>query len=200
MPISLCGTWWKRRCAHLRPHRKFRFYVKGESECASGKVADAILLALDLLWLFGSVAARAAAPASAEAPGYDAIYVFGDSYCDVGNIYAATGGATRTFAALLGCGPIIKRTPRLSTSPTLWGLPMKASLLGGTSLYAFGGAYVLSDQVTLLGAIPSVRIELIVSEPTWWPRRPEYTLHPGGRGGNGGTCAVSGQDGVAAVT
>jgi phospholipase/lecithinase/hemolysin len=114
--------------------------------------------------VFASIAARAAAPAPTAAPGYDAIYVFGDSYCDVGNIYAATGGAIPPsppyFNGRFSNGPLW-----VEHVASAWGLPMKASLLGGTD-YAFGGAYVLSDQVTLLGTIPSVphQVELYLSQ------------------------------------
>ncbi len=47
------------------------------------------------LWLFTAIASLAfmSAAARAATSPYDAIYVFGDSYCDVGNIYTATKGA-----------------------------------------------------------------------------------------------------------
>ena len=38
--------------------------------------------------------------ALAAIPTYDALVVFGDSYCDVGNLYAATGGAEAAAAVL----------------------------------------------------------------------------------------------------
>ena len=107
---------------------------------------------------FESIAARAAAP------GYDAIYVFGDSYCDVGNIYAATSHAIPLsppyFSGRFSNGPIW-----VEHVASAWGLPMTASLLGGTD-YAFGGAYVTSDQTTALGSIPSVphQVELYLSQ------------------------------------
>src|SRR6266404_1973870 len=86
-------------------------------------------------WLVStSIAARAA-----TSP-YDAVYVFGDSYCDVGNIYAATNGAIPLsppyFHGRFSNGPIW-----IEHVAGVWGLPMTASLLGGTD-YAFGGAYV----------------------------------------------------------
>jgi phospholipase/lecithinase/hemolysin len=37
--------------------------------------------------------ALASQAAMAATPSYDALYVFGDSYCDVGNLFLATGGA-----------------------------------------------------------------------------------------------------------
>jgi phospholipase/lecithinase/hemolysin len=85
----------------------------------------------------------------AATPSYDAIYVFGDSYCDVGNIFIATGGAEPAAPYYNG---------RFSNGP-IWiehvagglGLPMKPYLAGGTD-YAFGGAFATAPQ----GSIPSV--------------------------------------------
>jgi phospholipase/lecithinase/hemolysin len=87
-------------------------------------------------------------------PSYDNIYVFGDSYCDVGNIFIATGGAEPAFPYYNG---------RFSNGP-IWiehvagslGLPMKPALAGGTD-YAFGGAWATEPQVIPGGGtIPSV--------------------------------------------
>jgi outer membrane lipase/esterase len=92
---------------------------------------------------------------SAANPQFTAIYVFGDSYCDVGNIYAATGGAepgAPYFNGRFSNGPLW-----LEHVANSWGLPpMKPSLLGGTD-YAFAGAEVTAD-VPLGGGlvIPSV--------------------------------------------
>jgi outer membrane lipase/esterase len=104
-----------------------------------------VLLAV-LIGLAG-ITARAATPT------YDSLYVFGDSYCDVGNIYAATGGAEPAAPYYNG---------RFSNGP-IWldhvagflGLPLTASLLGGTD-YAFGGAWVTAPQPIPGGFIPSV--------------------------------------------
>lgn len=93
--------------------------------------------------------------ALAANPHFTAIYVFGDSYCDVGNIYAATGGAEPAapyFGGRFSNGPLW-----LEHVSNAWGLPaMKPSLLGGND-YAFGGAEVTAD-VPLGGPnfIPSV--------------------------------------------
>ena len=95
----------------------------------------------------------AAIAAQAAKPIYDHLYVFGDSYCDVGNIYAATGGAEPPAPYYNG---------RFSNGP-IWldhvagflGLPLTPSLLGGTD-YAFGGAWVTAPQPIPGGAIPSV--------------------------------------------
>ena len=118
------------------------------------------------LWVLTALACLAfeSLTARAAAPGYDAIYVFGDSYCDVGNIYAATSHAIPLsppyFNGRFSNGPIW-----VEHVASAWGLPMTASLLGGTD-YAFGGAYVTSDQTTALGTIPSVphQVELYLSQ------------------------------------
>ena len=96
---------------------------------------------------FESIAARAA-----TSP-YDAIYVFGDSYCDVGNIYVATKGAEPPapyFDGRFSNGPVW--VEHVASS---WGLPMKPSLLGGTD-FAFGGAYVtiLGNETTIPPSVP----------------------------------------------
>jgi phospholipase/lecithinase/hemolysin len=110
--------------------------------------------------VFTSIAARAATPP------YDAIYVFGDSYCDVGNIYAATDFTYPPppyFEGRFSNGPIW-----VEHIASAWGLSMKASAAGGTD-YAVGGAYVTSDQTASLGTfhgvIPSVphQVELYLS-------------------------------------
>ena len=91
--------------------------------------------------------------ALATTPTYDNIYVFGDSYCDVGNIFAATGGAEPAapyFNGRFSNGPIW-----LDHVAGFLGVPMKASLLGGTN-YAFGGAWVTAPQSIPGGTIPSV--------------------------------------------
>jgi outer membrane lipase/esterase len=89
----------------------------------------------------------------AATPVYTNLYVFGDSYCDVGNIFAATGGAVPSAPYYQG---------RFSNGP-IWldhvsgflHVPLTASLLGGTD-YAFGGAWVTAPQPIPGGVIPSV--------------------------------------------
>ena len=96
----------------------------------------------------------ALASAHAAVPSYSAIYVFGDSYCDVGNIYIETKGA-------IPLSPPYYQG-RFSNGP-LWiehvagalKLPMQAAALGGTD-YAVGGALVTQPYVTALGTVPSV--------------------------------------------
>jgi outer membrane lipase/esterase len=91
---------------------------------------------------------------AAAAPSYDAIYVFGDSYCDVGNIYLATSGAVPAsppyFSGQFSNGPIW-----VEHVAGFLKLPMKPYLAGGTD-YAFGGAEVTAPVVTAEGTIPDV--------------------------------------------
>jgi phospholipase/lecithinase/hemolysin len=98
--------------------------------------------------------ALASPAALAVTASYDALYVFGDSYCDVGNIFAATGGAQPAAPYYNG---------RFSNGP-IWldhvagflGVPLKPYLLGGTD-YAFGDAWVTEPQsIPGGGTIPSV--------------------------------------------
>lgn len=102
--------------------------------------------------------------ASAGNISYDNIYVFGDSYCDVGNIFLATGRAEPPAPYYNG---------RFSNGP-IWiehvagslGLPMKPSIAGGTD-FAFGGAFATAPQpIPGGGVIPSVpqQVELYLSQ------------------------------------
>jgi len=110
---------------------------------------------------FLSLAVLAVVPQALRAaiPTYDNLYVFGDSYCDVGNISIATQGAEP--------GPYYFNG-RFSNGP-LWvdhvagflGLPMKAALAGGTN-YAFGGAWVTAPQTYPGGTIPSVPQQVLL--------------------------------------
>lgn len=104
--------------------------------------------AIAALFLAISIAAHASQPA------FDAIYVFGDSYSDVGNIFIATGGLTPAAPYYQG---------RFSNGP-IWvdhlagayGLTLKPSLAGGTD-YAVGGAEVTASVPEGNGqVIPSV--------------------------------------------
>ncbi len=86
-------------------------------------------------------------------PAFDAIYVFGDSYCDVGNLFAASGGTVPGAPYFHG---------RFSNGP-LWvehlagtyGVSMQPSQLGGTD-FAFGGAEVTAAVPEGAASIPSV--------------------------------------------
>lgn len=118
------------------------------------------------LWILTIFTSIGLAPSvmSAATTSYDAIYVFGDSYCDVGNLFIATGGAEPPAPYYNG---------RFSNGP-LWiehvagglGLPMTASLNGGTD-YAFAGAFATAPQpIPGGGSIPSVpqQVELYLSQ------------------------------------
>ncbi len=92
------------------------------------------------------------------AQSYSAIYVFGDSYCDTGNIALATKGAKPLsppyYQGRFSNGPIwvehLAGTFKLSVLP---------SLAGGTD-YATGGADLLQSVVTSTGTIPSVEAQV----------------------------------------
>lgn len=92
--------------------------------------------------------------AHAAQPAYDAIYVFGDSYCDIGNIYALTGGAKPLsppyYQGRFSNGPIW-----VEHVASAMGLPLAPYVAGGTD-FAFGGAWVTAPQVTAVGTIPDV--------------------------------------------
>ncbi len=90
----------------------------------------------------------------AASPTFTNLYIFGDSYCDVGNVFIVTKGADPAPPYYNG---------RFSNGP-LWvdhvagflGLPaLKPSLAGGTD-FAFAGAEVTAPDVTAAGTIPSV--------------------------------------------
>jgi outer membrane lipase/esterase len=109
--------------------------------------------ALWILTIFTSISLGSNVMSAATST-YDAIYVFGDSYCDVGNIFIATGGAEPAAPYYNG---------RFSNGP-IWiehvagglGLPMAPALAGGTD-YAFGGAFATAPQtIPGGGTIPSV--------------------------------------------
>jgi phospholipase/lecithinase/hemolysin len=108
------------------------------------------------LWNLLMAASLGIVPLAAQAasPTFTHLYVFGDSYCDVGNIFIATGGAEPAAPYYNG---------RFSNGP-LWvdhvagylGLPLKPSLMPGGTDFAFGGAEVTAPVVTPEGTIPSV--------------------------------------------
>lgn len=102
--------------------------------------------------------------AAKAAQSYDAIYVFGDSYCDVGNLYIADGGlkplSPPYYKGRFSNGPIW-----VEHLAGTFKLPLLPELAGGTD-YAFGGAELLQDVVTPVGTIPSVpsQVELYLSQ------------------------------------
>jgi outer membrane lipase/esterase len=87
--------------------------------------------------------------------GYENLYVFGDSYCDVGNLFTATGGAVPSAPYYKGrfCNGLIW----VDHVAYFLGISSsKPSLLGGNN-YAFGGAWVTAPQPLIGRAfIPSV--------------------------------------------
>jgi outer membrane lipase/esterase len=99
----------------------------------------------------------------ATIPHYSALYVFGDSYCDVGNLYAATShtipGAPY-FEGRFSNGPIW-----LDHVAGFLGVPLTPSFTGGTD-YAFAGAWVTAPQPLGSGFIPSVpeQVSLYLSQ------------------------------------
>ena len=106
---------------------------------------------------FGSLEGRTASPA------YDNLYVFGDSYCDVGNLFAATRGAVPSapyYNGRFSNGLIWVDHVALSL-----GISLTPSMLGGTN-YAFGGAWVTAPQPlpgrTFIPSIPQ-QVELYLS-------------------------------------
>jgi phospholipase/lecithinase/hemolysin len=107
-------------------------------------------------WILAAstIAGVISGPFAAATPTYDAIYVFGDSYCDVGNIYLATSGAIPAsppyFNGQFSNGPIW-----VEHVAGFLKLPIKPYLAGGTD-FAFGGAEVTAPVVTAEGTIPSV--------------------------------------------
>jgi phospholipase/lecithinase/hemolysin len=90
--------------------------------------------------------------AQATTPTYDSLIVFGDSYCDVGNLYLATGGAEAAppyYNMRFSNGPIW-----LDHVAGFLHLPLAPSILHGTD-YAFGGAWVTQPQsVTGVPSVP----------------------------------------------
>jgi len=115
-------------------------------------------LAVSLAMIIG----LATATCRAATPTFDNLYVFGDSYCDVGNLFAATGGAIPGAPYYNG---------RFSNGP-IWvdhvagflGVPLLPSLQGGTD-YAFGGAWMTAPQTIPGGTIPDVlqQVQLYLS-------------------------------------
>jgi len=116
-----------------------------------------------ILWV-GMILVFVLAPVTicAATPKYDALYVFGDSYCDVGNIYLAT--APNNYP------PVPYYPGRFSNGP-IWvdhiasvlGVPLVPSLAGGTD-YAFGGAWVTAPATAPggTGTIPSVPQQVLL--------------------------------------
>lgn len=99
----------------------------------------------------------AATAPTASAASFSALYAFGDSLSDTGNVLAATGGAVPSapyFQGRFSNGPVA--VERLAQT---LGLPILPSLQPGGTNYAYGGARTgtgggvpgVLDQVTLFG-------------------------------------------------
>jgi phospholipase/lecithinase/hemolysin len=124
---------------------------------------------------------------------YDAIYVFGDSYCDVGNIFIATGGATPGapyYDGRFSNGPIW-----IEHVASAWGLPMTPSLAGGTD-YAVGGAEVTTSVSEPGGTIPSVPEQVLEYLQAHGGHADPHALYILEGGGNDILNATGGSPGV----
>jgi phospholipase/lecithinase/hemolysin len=112
---------------------------------ATGGIVALRSIALQSVAL-GSIALGVATGALANSP-YDAIYAFGDSLSDAGNIYTATGGANP--APPYYNGQYSNGNVWLQTLAGDLGLPaLTPSLAGGTD-YAYGGA---TSGTTIFGS------------------------------------------------
>ena len=110
-----------------------------------------------ILWIVTIGIFFGAAPWNVRAatPTFSHLYVFGDSYCDVGNVFAATKGAEPAspfyYAGRFSNGPIwvdhVAAFLKLGV--------LQPYLAGGTD-FAFGGAEVTEPVTTPQGTIPSV--------------------------------------------
>jgi outer membrane lipase/esterase len=129
-----------------------------------------------VLMLIASIPARAASH-----PAFDAIYVFGDSYYDVGNIFIATGGAIPAapyFNGRFSNGPIW-----IDHLAGTYGLTVTPSLAGGTD-YAVGGAEVTAAVPAGSSSIPSIpqQVALYLSQHNF--KADPKALYIIGGGGN----------------
>ena len=105
------------------------------------------------LWIMTSAALLGLTSMAAHAatPSYDALYVFGDSYCDVGNLFAVSGYPPAPYyMGRFSDGPIW-----LDHVAGFLHVPLTPSVLHGTD-YAFGGAWATVDQPLGASKIPSV--------------------------------------------
>ncbi len=105
---------------------------------------------------FLSIAARAALPA------YTAIYVFGDSYSDVGNVFLATGGlepAAPYYNGRFSNGPIW--VDQVAGALGLPLFPYLDTVDKGTD-YAVGGAWVTQPQTILSQTVPDVPQQVLI--------------------------------------
>lgn len=97
--------------------------------------------------------------ANASGPVFTAIYVFGDSYCDTGNVFLATRGtqpAPPYFNGRFSDGPLW-----IDHIASARNLPIAPSLAGGTD-FAFAGAHVTGPVPTPFGNLPSVPQQVLL--------------------------------------
>jgi outer membrane lipase/esterase len=137
-------------------------------------------VALQLGSLFGA-ALLAATPALAANPNnYSALYVFGDSLVDAGNINVITGGRTPNKALGYFDGRFTNGYNYVDyINYQLFGSATKASLRGGNN-FAFGGARVVTDSRDAIPDInPQVASYLTRSGGTADPNA-LYILNAGG--------------------
>lgn len=109
-----------------------------------------------IIWIVTMVAlfSTTSLISKAATPTFTHLYVFGDSYCDVGNDLIATGGAEPAspyYAGRFSNGPIW--VDHVAGFLKLGAL--MPSLAGGSD-FAFGGAEVTAPVITPYGTIPSV--------------------------------------------
>ncbi len=113
-----------------------------------------------LVWFY-LMSALLTLAARAATPSYDKLCVFGDSYCDVGNLFVATGGAEPAppyYNGRFSNGPIW-----LDRVAGFLGVPLKASTLARTD-YAFGGPWVTEPMA--VPGVPSVPEQVELYQPT----------------------------------
>jgi len=94
---------------------------------------------------------------AASHPAFDAIYVFGDSYSDVGNVFLASNGTIPSPAEGYYQGRFSNGPIWIDHLAGTYGVTITPSLAGGTD-YAFGGAEV-TQPVPVPGStqpIPSI--------------------------------------------
>jgi phospholipase/lecithinase/hemolysin len=128
------------------------------------------------------VALSAATPALAANPNnYSALYVFGDSLVDAGNIRAITGGATPNRALGYFDGRFTNGYNYVDyINYQLFGSATKASLTGGNN-FAFGGARVVSDA---RDGIPDINPQVTTYLTTRGPAADPNALYILNAGGN----------------
>ncbi len=131
--------------------------VKSTSIVTTGKSKTGVWSMRQTL-LLSCVAAGLMATAPAEAAGYrpSALYIFGDSLVDAGNIFLATGGIYNPPSAGYFMGRFTNGPDYTDLlSQRLYGTLTTPSLAGGNN-YAFGGARAVQPG----GLVPDLTIQL----------------------------------------